>query len=141
MNRQQKTSRSLPPAILVETLAQAGRAMAVARRLQRAVLLLTAPGAQASLGPAYLLEMMRQAGADRALIDCGQDAGTALLALRLGWRDLYLAGPQDTAARVAAIAKASGATFHDRLPPAFDLAACPPVDEPLVQWLTAHGSN
>jgi hypothetical protein len=141
MNRQQKTFQSLPPAVLVRTLAEARRATAAAQRHECPVLLLTEPGAQARLGPGYLLEMVHQAGAARALLDCGGDAGTAMLALRLGWRDLHLGGAADTVARVAAMAEAAGCCFHANLPAAFDLSACGPVDEPLVEWLALHGSN
>ncbi|MDE0045088.1 MAG: hypothetical protein OXU19_04400 [bacterium] len=94
--------------------------MAKARRCNRAILLVTAPGACARLGPAYLLEMMRQAGADtpslRALIDCGPDAGYAMLALRLGWRDIHLKGEPSIVARIADMTRTSGGTFHHELP-------------------------
>lgn len=131
----------ISPAVLVRTLGEARRAVAVARRLGCPVLLLTEPGAQAWHGPGYLLEMMRGAGAALALLDCGKDAGTAMLALRLGWRHLHLRGEPDIVARVAAMAAASGAQFHAGLPPALDLAAAWPVDEALEAWLTAHGPN
>lgn len=141
MNNTVNTFELLPPAVLVRTLAEARRVIAAARGCGRAVLLLTEPGAQAWHGPGYLLEMMNEAGADRALLDCGGDAGTAMLALRLGWRDLHMRGSADSVARVAAMARAAGCRFHGDLPPAFDLSACGPVDEPLLEWLATHGSN
>ena len=128
-------------AAVVATLAQARYAVAVAARLERPLLLITAPGAQASHGPGYLLEMMRQAGAARAVIDCGGDAGTAMLALRLGWRELHLSGHDDTVARVAAMTTALGGVFHAVLPAALDLSGPGPVDEPLAAWLAGDGSN
>ena len=48
---------------VVETLEDARAAVAEARRCGEEILLVTAPGACARLGPAYLLEMVRQAGA------------------------------------------------------------------------------
>ncbi|MBC6440475.1 MAG: hypothetical protein GDA49_08745 [Rhodospirillales bacterium] len=111
----------------------------------RPILLVTAPEACARLGPAYLLAMMRQAGADgdivAALIDCGPDAGYAMLALRVGWRDLHLTGSADTLDRVAAMAEAVGGTLHRSLPEAFDLSTGGPVDQRLERWLAESSGN
>ncbi len=105
---------------VVETLEEARAAVVQARRCDREILLVTGPGACARLGPGYLLEMMRQAGADtpcaRALIDCGGDAGYAMLALRLGWRDIHLNGEPSIVARIADMTRACGGTFHHELP-------------------------
>lgn len=139
MNSKVNTFES--PAVIVRTLAEARRAVAVAQRLGRPVVLLTEPGAQAWHGPGYLLEMVRQAGARHAVIDCGGDAGTAMLALRVGWRDLHLSGTADIVSRIAAMVGLAGGRFHAALPPALDLSAVGPVDEPLEQWLAGHGSN
>jgi len=139
-NKQVNDLQILPPTVLVRTLEDARRVVAAARRLDRPVLLLTEPGAQAWHGPAYLIEMVRQAGATRAVIDCEEDAGTAMLALRVGWSELHLRGNPDTVARVAAMAAAGGGRLHPRLPAALDLATAP-VDEPLEHWLRRGGPN
>jgi len=141
MNSKVHTCQSLPAAVLVRTLEQARRGIAAADRLGGEVVLLTEPGAQAWHGPGYLLEMMTQAGALRAILDCGQDAGTAMLALRLGWSEIHLRGDPDRVGRIAAMTMAAGARFHACLPPALDLASAWPVDEALDRWLAAHGSN
>ena len=105
---------------VVETLEEARTAVAEARQRDSEVLLVTAPGACARLGPAYLLEMVRQAGAGtpsvHALIDCGPDAGYAMLALRLGWRDIHLKGEPSIVARIADMTRTCGGTFHHVLP-------------------------
>ncbi len=105
---------------VVETLEEARTAVAEARQCGREILLVTAPGACARLGPGYLLEMVRQAGAGtpsvHALIDCGPDAGYAMLALRLGWRDIHFKGEPSIVARIADMTRACGGTFHDELP-------------------------
>ena len=105
---------------VVETLEEARAAVEDAQRHDREILLVTAPGACARLGPAYLLEMVRQAGAGtpsvHALIDCGPDAGYAMLALRLGWRDIHLKGEPSIVARIADMTRTCGGTFHDELP-------------------------
>lgn len=141
MNSKENTFETEPPAVTVRTLEQARRTVAAARGRGCAVLLLTEPGAHAWHGPGYLKAMMDQAGAARAVIDCGDDAGAAMLALRLGWRELHMTGPADTVARIAAMTAAAGARFHARLPESLDLGALGPVDEPLERWLAAAGSN
>jgi len=124
----------------VGSLAEARRALAAARRLGRDLLLVTAPDAHASLGPAYLLEMMRQAGAGAATIDCGEEPGIAMLALRIGWRDIHLRGEPDGVERVAQMVRAAGGRFREALPAALDLAAAGPVDEAIGVWLAAHAA-
>ncbi|MDA0218474.1 MAG: hypothetical protein O3B22_02655 [Proteobacteria bacterium] len=141
MNSQVNTFHSMPPAVVVCTLEQACAVVAAARRLRAEVILLTEPGAHAWHGPGYLLEMMVQAGAPRAILDCGRDAGTAMLALRLGWRELHLGMERDGTARIVSMTCACGGRFHAVLPPALALHPGRPVDEPLAQWLAAHGSN
>lgn len=129
------TKAALPPAILFATPQEACRAAAVARALDMAIMLVTADEACARLGPGYLLAAVRRAGGPPALIDCGTDAGWAMLALRLGWRDLHLAAPPPTVRRLAGMAAACGARLHRTLPPAFDLAADPAG---LEAWLGGH---
>ena len=141
MNSKVNAFHSMPPAVVVCTLDQARAVVAAARRLRAEIVLLTEPGAQAWHGPGYLLEMMAQAGAPRAILDCGRDAGAAMLALRLGWRDLHLGMERDAAARIVSMTHACGARFHAVLPPALALRPGRPVDEPLAEWLAAHGSN
>ena len=117
--RTRRAGGGLTPRV-VETLEEARTAVVDARQCGQEILLVTAPGACARLGPGYLLEMMRQAGAGtpsvRALIDCGPDAGYAMLALRLGWRDIHLKGEPSIVARIADMTKACGGTFHHELP-------------------------
>ena len=64
--------------------------------------------------------MVRQAGADgrlvRALIDCGPDAGYAMLALRLGWREVHVTGEPSAVAGIEDMTLASGGVFHRELP-------------------------
>ena len=122
-SRARSTGGGLTPRV-VETLEEARTAVVDARQCGQEILLVTAPGACARLGPGYLLEMMRQAGAGtpsvRALIDSSPssawpqaDAGckckSAMLALRLGWRDIHLKGEPSIVARIAATAGGSQA--------------------------------
>ena len=140
-NNKANTFQIDPLAVTVRDLPGARRTVDAARRLGCAVLLLTEPGAHAWHGPGYLKAMLEQAGAARAVLDCGDDAGAAMLALRLGWRELHMTGPADTVARIVAMTAAAGSRFHAQLPESLDLGALGPVDEPLERWLVAAGSN
>ena len=50
------------------------------------------------------------------VIDCGEDAGLVLAALRTGCRALLFAGPEETAARLDDIASQLGARVRRDLP-------------------------
>ena len=105
---------------MVETLDEALVVVDEARKRNHPILLVTEPGACARLGPGYLFEMMRQAGAGckqvRMLIDCGPDPGYAMLALRLGWREIHLEAEPSIVARIADMTRSLGGTFHHELP-------------------------
>lgn len=119
--------------VLVSTLADACAAVTAAQGSGRSLLLVTEPEACARLGPQYLFEMARQAGFDGetvgALIDCGSDAGYAMLALRVGWKDLHLTGTPDTVERIAQMIEATGGRFHANLPPNLKKTAGLAVDQ------------
>ena len=106
--------------VVVTSLDEARAAVASARHARVPTLLITEPGACARLGPAFLLEMVHQAGIDddniRALINCGPDAGYAMLALRVGWKDLHVTGRADTVRRIAEMTESAGGRFHSTLP-------------------------
>ncbi len=76
-----------------------------------AVTLQTAPGAAAYAGAGYLMAVIEQAGADKAeaVIDCGEDAGIALAALRGGWKRLLFSGRKEVFIKLAQIAEQQGA--------------------------------
>jgi hypothetical protein len=132
-------------AVTVTSLAEAKTVIAVAQRLGRPLILLTEPGACARVGPGYLLEMMRQAGCDDetlcAVLDCGEDAGYAMLALRLGWKDLHLTGDPDTIERIRQMIQAAGGRFHADLPPSLAAANGAAVDQRLEQAFSGDASN
>ncbi|MBN34687.1 MAG: hypothetical protein CMM46_07900 [Rhodospirillaceae bacterium] len=127
--------------VTVRDAAEARAVTEIAARLDVAVLLVTEPDASGRYGPAYLLEMMRQAGLGdgcvHALIDCGDSAGQAMLALRLGWKDVHMTGPPDTTRRIAEMAESVGARFHQNRP------AClqGPVDQSLEDQLRNAAAN
>ena len=97
--------------VIFHDLADASAALESAQRNAAAVTLQTAPGAAAYAGAGYLMAVIEQAGADRAeaVIDCGEDAGIALAALRGGWKRLLFSGRQDVFIKLARIAEQQGA--------------------------------
>ena len=86
------------------------------------VVLVSPPGAAASLGVAFFAALVDAArdefpgSAIEAVMDCGADPGWALSALRMGFKAIVLRGDPRTRSRVAAIARAMGARLLDRPP-------------------------
>lgn len=119
---------AMPPRIVIHSLAHARAALAAAAECGKAVTLASASGAAAYLGAAVFREMVAEAArafpgvAVTAVLDCGEDAGLALNALRHGLKAIRLqAGPEATAA-VADIAAQLGAELEfGEAPPALDL--------------------
>jgi hypothetical protein len=91
-------------------------------------MLLSAPGAGSYVGPGWFREVMAAAretvpGARfSALLDCGDDAGAALAAIRSEVEGVLFTGRPDVARRLADIACQHGVQFlRDRPVPALDL--------------------
>ncbi len=130
-------------AIIVHDLAQARRAIDAACRVDARLLLLSAPGAAATLGPAVFKEMidaaLKDAGAApsavEAVIDCGGDPGYALRAIREGCTVVRLQSAADVTARIAEIAEASGAKVFDAAVDSLDLGGSDIDDRALAAWL------
>jgi len=81
------------------------------------VVIASAPRAAGYAGPAWfgaLLDAARAAvpaARFRALLDCGEDAGAALAAIRTGISGVVFTGRADVALRLAAIAAQAAATL------------------------------
>ncbi len=101
--------------MIFHSLDHARAALAAAAEARAPLILRTAPGAAAYAGAGYLKAVVDRARADapdaraEAAIDCGDDAGLALAALRAGWTALFFSGEEDARRRIAAIAAAQGA--------------------------------
>jgi hypothetical protein len=113
-------------AIAVHDLAQARAALAAADELGVEVELWSAPGAAAYAGIGYL-QALGQAAGRELRIDCGEDAGLVMAALRVGCRRLAFAGAPPVAAKLADMAAQAGADL--RLDPAPPAALCAPEDD------------
>jgi hypothetical protein len=89
--------------VIVHHLAQAKAVLKVARKHDLAVKLRSHPGAAAYAGVGFLKALGDAAG-QALIIDCDDDPGLAMAALRSGSRELLLSAPSDVLQRVEQIA-------------------------------------
>jgi fructose/tagatose bisphosphate aldolase len=130
-------------AIIVHSLDHALAALAAAHGLGMAVTLRSAPGAAAYLGASVFRDMTAEAGHAfpdvpvTAVLDCGNDPGLALNALRQGIKALRLDVAPDVRVRVADIAAQTDAVLDGALVPALDLLAVAEAEAACRAWLAA----
>jgi acyl-CoA reductase-like NAD-dependent aldehyde dehydrogenase len=83
---------------------------------------LSLPDAGIYAGPGWftaLIEAAREAAPEArftAILDCGDDSGAAMAAIRAGVEAIVFTGRTDVAERLAAIAAAKGATVLTKRP-------------------------
>lgn len=135
------TSSQTARAVIVHGLGDARAALAAARAVGRPVRLLSAPAAGAYAGGAWftaLVRLARDAFPDvtaEAVLDCGDEPGRALAALRAGVAHICLGGNARARAAVADIAAASGATVEPPCGEALDLAGLADAEAACRAWL------
>ncbi len=125
--------------IVFHNLDHARAALAAAVEADVAITLRSAPGAVAYAGAGYLKAIADSAAKDHPnarvtwVIDCGADPGTALGALRIGWKRLRFSGPGSLREKLTDIAaqrdatvtgEAAGETVLDLLEHHDPAAAC-----------------
>jgi len=117
------------PVLVIHGIADARRALAAVRTAGgNGVTLLSAPAAACFMGPAWWRALVSLAAAEHPtigitdLLDCGDAAGRALEALRLGQRQLVLAWSCRQRTTVLERAGPLGAIVHGDRPAALDLA-------------------
>jgi hypothetical protein len=99
------------PEIVVHDLDEARAALAEAAQRGAAIQLRSAPDAAAYAGIGYL-QALGEAAGHELLIDCGDDAGLVMAALRSGCRKLAFSGSRATAAKLADMAAELDAEFR-----------------------------
>jgi hypothetical protein len=110
------------PIILFHDLDHAHAAVDAAAGLKIPITLQSAPGAAAYAGVGFLKAVVDEAGVSDAVIDCGTDAGTAMAALRAGWKRLVFSGDQAMAVKLADMgAQMDAIVTGDTGAPALDL--------------------
>jgi hypothetical protein len=104
--------------IIIHSLAQARAALAAAAELGVPITLESAPAAGGYAGPGWWRALIEAARAERpaadviAVLDCGEEPGAALAALRAGVPRIRFAGAAEMRARLAAIATQLGAAVE-----------------------------
>ena len=118
------------PVIIIHSLAHAVAALSAAVEAGRPVVIASAPDAGIYTGPGWFGTVLRAAGEAvpgaqfDALLDCGDDAGAAMAAIRAGIPAIVFTGGADVAARLADITAQAGARLVTERPaPALDLGA------------------
>jgi acyl-CoA reductase-like NAD-dependent aldehyde dehydrogenase len=116
------------PVIIVHSLAHATAALKAAGRAGRAVVLASAPGAGSYVGPGWFRELVAAAreavpeAGFSSLLDCGDNRGAALAAIRSEVEGVVFTGRADVARRLADIASQHAVRLVTERPaPALDL--------------------
>ena len=118
MPRVAGAAMSGPPQVVVHDRAQAEAALAVADELDCEIWLRSAPDAAAYAGVGYLKALGDALGYE-IVVDCGDDAGIVMAALRAGARRLAFSGPAAVSQRLGEVAAALGAWYrHETQAPA-----------------------
>ena len=116
--------RATETVIVVYTLAHAVGALRGAIRTECRITLLSAPGAGVYGGPGWfrgLVEAAREAVPDvtfSAILDCGDQAGAALAAIRAQIESVIFIGREDVAQRLADVARQHGVRLETTRPTA-----------------------
>jgi hypothetical protein len=96
--------------VVIHHLDQARAALAAAAGLGCALELRSAPGAAGYAGVGYLKALGDEVGQE-LLIDCGDDAGLVMAALRTGCRRIAFSGTAELGRRLADMAEQLGAAL------------------------------
>jgi len=97
-------NRPALPEIIVHNLEQARAALGAAKQLGQNVQLRSAPDATAYAGVGYL-HALGEALGHELVIDCHDDPGLVMAALRTGCRKIIFSGPEDTHQRLVDMAE------------------------------------
>jgi hypothetical protein len=100
-----------PPQVVVHDRAQAEAALAAAAEVGCAIWLRSAPDAAGYAGVGYLKALGELVGHE-IVVDCGDDAGLVMAALRTGCRRLAFSGPAAVSQRLAEMAAQLGAWYR-----------------------------
>jgi hypothetical protein len=117
---------TVPPAIIIHGIEDLRAALKAAASLDRALTVLSIPGAASSGGAPWFHALIQAGSAEfpnvplTGVLDCADQPGHALAALRTGCRDLLLLDSVPAWPRVHAIAEASGARLHTAPGPTFN---------------------
>lgn len=135
------TQSNHPRAVIIHGLDHARAAVSAAAALGVPVRLRGAPGAAGYAGAMWFGEIVAMARAEHpdaaveASLDCGDQAGTALAALRQGAEMIRIEGPKAVRDKVAAIAAQYGAAIDTDRREALDLFGVEDPETACREWL------
>lgn len=136
------------PAITVHDYEQAHAAFAAAAALECPLCLLSPEGAAGYLGVNWLSALadeLRAAfprAAVTAVLDCADDAGYAMAAIRQGAADtLIFTGPRGIHVRIAEIGADAGIEVLRKRPRSLDLASVEIAETACRAWLESGGAG
>lgn len=130
-----------PPVFIVHNLSHAIAVTNVAMAQKRAVIIRSAPGLATTLGPEGFLAILEHAGIKRlnglvtGVFDCGDEAGTALGAMRRGVKAIAVTMNDDVKAKIADIAGQQGAEIFERTDSALDLLELENMDMAITRYI------
>jgi len=108
--------------IIVHSLEHARAALEAASVLNKPATLISARGIASFMGPLWFKALIDQACSARpevecrAVLDCADEAGTVLAALRTGFKRVRFTGPEATRVRLDEIACQIGALVEGAVP-------------------------
>jgi fructose/tagatose bisphosphate aldolase len=129
-----------PASVVIHDLDQARRVLTAARRTDCPVQLISAPGAAGYLGPALFKQIVDQARAAEpaaratACLDCADEPGSALDALRHGLDAVSLTAAPEVLARIESAAAQAGGRLTRRPDRTLDMADAD-AERRLDAWL------
>jgi len=128
-----------PVEVVVHDRAQAEAVLAVAAELGREVWLRSAPDAAAYAGVGYLKALGELVGHE-IVVDCGDDAGLVMAALRTGCRRLAFSGPAALSERLADMAAQLDAWYRheEHAPEALVLSPDDDARSRCRRWLNSQ---
>jgi len=132
-----------PYAIVIHTIDHAKAALAVAAERNTPVVLLSAPGAVAYLGATVFRDMVSQAAEEnptaqyQAVLDCGDDPGLAMGAMRHGVKSVCVHVRPEIRAKLAENAEKRGCSVYHREGPELDLVDMTNPKAACMAWLMA----
>jgi hypothetical protein len=138
-----KPKPSAPRAVIVHSLDHARLALAAARTAKKPVALRSAQGAASYAGAGWFAAMIARAAREfpgvafTASLDCGADPGHAMAALREGVRLVRLDAPKKVRAKIASMARKSGAELDEDEAGALDLLGAADPVAALREWLAS----
>ena len=108
--------------IIIHSLDHARAAIAAAASLGKPVTLISAPSIAGFMGPLWFKAVVESASADHpdlavtAILDCNDEPGTVMAALRAGFENVRYSGPEETRERLAQMGAITGATIEGASP-------------------------